>query len=564
MTVHERRTFHQRLHRGLSLLLLALLVTSSVAGQPVAHAATLTNVAQGKPVVASDHTAAYVPANAVDGNLDTRWELQGTARVAQIEVDLQGTYDIATVQLHLGLGTNYAPTYVRVDYHDGFCWGQAQNARVTANPASGVTLQFAFAPSIVTRKVRVTVDGKSIQNNLIREIVANGQPTTAAPTRHPAGCGAGTHSAKQARQYNYAQWLPAEYDQSVARTWPLIISMHGIGGRVLVQTDHTQILASPEGLAKQIQNRYIPNLQAIVISPDCLPENRSMPSGGCWFTSAQIMTLLAQLRRELLVDADRIFVTGLSGGGLVSNELAINNPTTFAGLVPVAAAAPSTGHCTLNTLDVWAFGGDADSQHHPNTWETYKNTMVSTCGAGAGTTLAVTHYPTGHTTATWDAAYREPALQTFFSTVRRGPNTPLANVALLKPATASHTQLGHSPAFAVNGVVDKNRWISGVVNAERWLEVDLQGSYSLHKAAVYTGYINGTTDTLAIKNFDIRVWDGAAWVTIPGGSKRNGGDTETVVNLTFTAPVTASKVRLYCLDAYTDNCRLKELEIYGQ
>lgn len=50
--------------------------------------------------------------------------------------------------------------------------------------------------------------------------------------------------------YDYAEFLPGDYDNDPDQTFPLIIALHGVGGETLA-ADRSAIYSSPEGLAKQ-------------------------------------------------------------------------------------------------------------------------------------------------------------------------------------------------------------------------------------------------------------------------------------------------------------------------
>ncbi|MCP3100225.1 discoidin domain-containing protein [Myxococcus sp. K15C18031901] len=135
----------------------------------------------------------------------------------------------------------------------------------------------------------------------------------------------------------------------------------------------------------------------------------------------------------------------------------------------------------------------------------------------------------------------------------------LINVTLNKPATASVTQAPFQPAYAVDGNItsDDSRWCPGIYNESRLLDIDLQGTFDLVRMELYTGF----RDDRAIKSYEVFYDDGTGWKLIPGASQT--GNTSVAVSTTFTQTVTAKKVRFSCKDPLADNCRVKELWVFG-
>ncbi|RKH72941.1 discoidin domain-containing protein [Corallococcus aberystwythensis] len=142
---------------------------------------------------------------------------------------------------------------------------------------------------------------------------------------------------------------------------------------------------------------------------------------------------------------------------------------------------------------------------------------------------------------------------------RAGVEAALVNVTLNKPATASASQSPFQPAYAVDGNItgDDSRWCPGIYTQTRQLDIDLQGTFDLVRMELYTGF----RDTKPIQNYEIAYDDGTGWKPIPGASQ--SANTSIAVATTFTQPVTATKVRLTCLDPLADNCRVKELWVFG-
>lgn len=65
------------------------------------------NLAQGKPIIAGEHTDVYVASNVNDGKTDTYWESKGFP--AEIIFDLEGSHAVSTVAVCLNPSSIWEP-----------------------------------------------------------------------------------------------------------------------------------------------------------------------------------------------------------------------------------------------------------------------------------------------------------------------------------------------------------------------------------------------------------------------------------------------------------------------
>jgi predicted peptidase len=204
----------------------------------------------------------------------------------------------------------------------------------------------------------------------------------------------GTQTAHGARRtvartldVRYLCFLPAGYDSS--RRWPLLLFLHGSGERGADVS-----LVARHGPPKIVAER--PDLPFIVVSPQADAERS-------WSTWA-LHAVLEDVAERYEVDADRVYLTGMSMGGFGAWDLAMEFPDRFAALAPVCAHGNPSGVCALRHVPVWAFHGARDD-------------VVSLAGAqqlvdrlrACGGDVRFTVYPeTGHDA--WTETYANPAL----------------------------------------------------------------------------------------------------------------------------------------------------------
>ena len=134
----------------------------------------------------------------------------------------------------------------------------------------------------------------------------------------------------------------------------------------------------------------------------------------------------------------------------------------------------------------------------------------------------------------------------------------LENVALNKPVTVSEYYLDFYGSYAVDGdkTTTTQRWISNNDNeAEHWLEVDLQGSFTVSQVIIY--FQPSGVDSNSMYRF--QVWSGGAWVDVVS---EDDNPWSTYLEYDF-APVTTDKVRLYIPPHPNNWTRLFEIEVYG-
>jgi predicted peptidase len=153
-----------------------------------------------------------------------------------------------------------------------------------------------------------------------------------------------THHKAQKDGYQYAQSLPLNYDKKAAKL-PVIVFLHGSGER---GNDLNKVsIHGPLRLIRE--GRELP---FIIIAPQS-------PEGQNWDTSRLDKTLNSALK-GLNADEKRIYLTGLSRGGLGVWNWTIAQPNKFAAIAPVAGWSNAGGACEIAKVPTWVFHGEKD------------------------------------------------------------------------------------------------------------------------------------------------------------------------------------------------------------
>jgi predicted peptidase len=192
----------------------------------------------------------------------------------------------------------------------------------------------------------------------------------------------------------YLVYLPKEYDTS-KENWPLIFFLHGIGERGSCPDTLRR-----HGLPKLIQKGK--ELPFIVISPQC-------PLDTYWpLHLEQLITLIRSVKKEYRIDTTRMYLTGLSMGGLGTWLMAENYPDIFAAIAPLCGRGDTIKAAVLKDLPIWAFHGAKDTLVLPQRSMEMKKLVEK-----AGGEVKLTIYPElGH--SIWRETYNNPELFEWF------------------------------------------------------------------------------------------------------------------------------------------------------
>lgn len=204
--------------------------------------------------------------------------------------------------------------------------------------------------------------------------------------------------------------LPQSYGEDSAQRWPLILFLHGAGER---GDDLERVKI--HGIIKVAQAR--PDFPFIAVAPQC-PQNR------VWSDYLETLAhLLDEVSARHAVDADRVYLTGLSMGGYGSWHLATEYPQRFAAVVPICGG----GHhlygfpervCALREVPVWAFHGARDAVVPLRESEALVESLRA-CGGDVRLTI----YPDAEHDS-WTRTYDNPALYEWFLAQRRKQPVP--------------------------------------------------------------------------------------------------------------------------------------------
>ena len=201
---------------------------------------------------------------------------------------------------------------------------------------------------------------------------------------------------------HYLVSYPEGYDQDTA-DWPLVLFLHG-GGESGNDLDAVKRIGLPRHIDRGERFPFI----------TLAPQNRF--TRGFWDIPGlgQLLDTFITANR---VDTSRVYLTGLSRGGLGAWMLAMQQPGRFAALAPVCGAVPhSYAIWVEEDLPIWVFHGTDDELILPS--ESI-NMVEALRRKDMQQPVKLTLYEgVGHNA--WEKAYADPELYAWLLMQRRG------------------------------------------------------------------------------------------------------------------------------------------------
>ncbi|MEP7277899.1 MAG: PHB depolymerase family esterase [Bacteroidota bacterium] len=183
----------------------------------------------------------------------------------------------------------------------------------------------------------------------------NGLVETAPPYQRPRTLAVNQYIG------GYYEALPTHY-QVTTKKYPLLIFLHG-GGQV-GDGDKDLPLVLNDGVAKEINEKKFPpnfnvkdaNFSFIVLSP----QFRGYPP------DSMVFSFIDYAFKNYRVDSSRVYLSGLSMGGVLTTEMAGRYTSLFAAVVPIAGESfgsdrdLSAANIAHGNIALWDFHNSGD------------------------------------------------------------------------------------------------------------------------------------------------------------------------------------------------------------
>jgi predicted peptidase len=216
-----------------------------------------------------------------------------------------------------------------------------------------------------------------------------------------------TYTDAKGKTLPYRLLKPQDYDPKLK--YPLVLFLHGAGER---GTDNEkQLIHGVPEFAKEANRKRYP---CFLVAPQCPPKDTWVKVDWRAETHQQsaepsepmrlTLELIDALRKELPIDARRIYVTGLSMGGYGTWDVLARRPELFAAGVPICGGGDESTAATIAKIPIWVFHGAKD----PAVKVERSRRMVEALKKADGHPKYTEYPDEGH--ASWVPAYKSPEL----------------------------------------------------------------------------------------------------------------------------------------------------------
>lgn len=296
---------------------------------------------------------------------------------------------------------------------------------------------------------------------------------------------------------NYRLLKPLKYDAT--KKYPLVVFLHGSGER---GDDNVSQLrhGAPAFSKPEVREKY----EAFVIAPQCPAEQKwadidwssDTPTQPAALSASMALTLSAVegLQKEFSIDADRLYVTGLSMGGYGTWDLVTRLPAMWAAAAPICGGGDKAKAVLAKAVPIWAFHGAEDKTVKPiRTVE-----MIDAIIAAGGHPLFSEYPYIAHDS--WTTAYGEPEFLPWLFAQRRGqPMVAFEKVAGPHAQPPSNQAPGAGPMQS--GLWFRKLWQSRRADWDKSKEAD-QGAVVFFGDSITQGWGSLAKDfpTLKVAN----------------------------------------------------------------
>jgi len=213
---------------------------------------------------------------------------------------------------------------------------------------------------------------------------------------------------------NYRLMLPKDFDST--KSYPMVLFLHGAGER---GSDNKKQLVHGSSLFGSEENRE--KFPAIVIFPQCPKDDywanaevdRSTRPISLKFpldieptkSMRLLLEMLSQFSTKKYIDKSRLYIGGLSMGGMGTFEMLHRKPSTFAAAFAICGAGnPKATEAYAQTTPIWVFHGAQDDVVNPRASVEMVDGILKNGGKPNFSLYAKDNHNS------WDSAFAEPEL----------------------------------------------------------------------------------------------------------------------------------------------------------
>jgi hypothetical protein len=210
----------------------------------------------------------------------------------------------------------------------------------------------------------------------------------------------------------YRLFMPPNYQPTTK--YPVVMFLHGIGEAGTNNTNQLGNNCNGAGVFVSAANQSA--YPCIMICPQS--------ASGWW--GGEPNAIIKKVQAKYNADIDRLYITGLSAGGISTWGQIIGEPALYAAAVPICGNGDTSRASTLTGIPIWDFHAADDGTVGVGG----SDSMISAIRAAGGNPIYTRYANGGH--GSWGPAYSNPLLVPWVMAQRRGvapTNSPLLTIS---------------------------------------------------------------------------------------------------------------------------------------
>ena len=156
----------------------------------------------------------------------------------------------------------------------------------------------------------------------------------------------------------YLAYFPEEYYKNPNQNFPILVFLHGMGEKTWM-LDNTSLLYKVKSFGVPMLIEQGQDFPFIVISPQC-PFGDWDYVGDQYKPGVLVDEVVEMAKSKYRVDANRLYITGLSMGGGGTFSYVFAHPEKVAAAIPIAGWGGADNVCVAKDVALWVFHGSYD------------------------------------------------------------------------------------------------------------------------------------------------------------------------------------------------------------
>ena len=241
----------------------------------------------------------------------------------------------------------------------------------------------------------------------------------------------------------YRLFLPEGYDPNV--NYPLLLFFHGAGERGTDNRAQASGGGHMENLYRATQGRtFEGRYKALLLTPQCPTSDQwvNWPWARGSYTQAEeppesqsmhsALAILDQVLAEYPIDANQVYVTGLSMGGFGTWDALRRRPGLFAAAMPLSGGGNKDRGAAFSRIPVWAYHGSSDGVVPVRGADELRDSIAAAGGSIEYTRVRAGHsgWSTFYNNRTYTNSADQTVYEWLFTQTLQGPLKPFEITSL--------------------------------------------------------------------------------------------------------------------------------------